>query len=128
MGFRLQQKIYNLVFENELAGLNIQATGLPVGAYLKLSMAFGKDNDVSLEAAEEAFKIFASCVLSWNLEDDQGNPIPPTVEGLTAIDITTAMNIIAAWVNAVVGVSPELGKGSPSGATFPEGQLPVEVA
>lgn len=128
MGFRIQEKIYNLIFENELAGLNIQATGLPVGAYLKLTSAFKDDNDVNIEAIESAFETFASCILAWNLENDRGEAIPPTVQGLHALPLPVAMSIIGEWVNAIGGVSPELGKDSVSGATFPEGQLPVEVA
>ena len=114
MGFRHQAKTFLLTFDDpELQGLEVRCSSLSIGEL--------NDDDIKL------FESFANHLISWNLEDENGDPIPTTlkaIEDYPDIDFVTSM--ANAWMNAVIGIDDELGKGSPSGEPFPEGSLPME--
>lgn len=67
-------------------------------------------------------------MLSWNLTDDEDNPIPITAEVLLDEDFGMVVDILNAWTKAVTSVSDPLGGRSTSGATFPEGSIPMETS
>lgn len=77
--------------------------------------------------------LFAAHLVSWDLEveaDEEGQPpvrVPATREGIGTLEIAITQKLIAAWYTRVRPTSPDsdLGKGSPSGVTFPEGSLPM---
>ena len=74
------------------------------------------------------FEQFAEALISWNLEDGQGQVLPCTLESVRNYPDYEFMATLAnTWVEAVTGVKDELGKGSPSGDTFPEGSIPMET-
>jgi hypothetical protein len=115
MGFKHQAKVYRLVFDDPaLAGLEVRARSLSIGEL--------RDDDTSVLEA------FAKALDSWNLEDEGGEPLPPTLETLESypdIDFINALS--AAWLNAVAGVDDELGKGSDSGRpSLEESAIPME--
>lgn len=57
-------------------------------------------------------------LLSWNLVDAQGNPVPPSVAGLRAtLDPRTAGVLLGKYASAVNGVDAPLAKRSRSGGT-----------
>jgi hypothetical protein len=95
-------------------------------------------------------------LVSWNLEDDarecrecaarwfdgagecpkgheadwivvENAPVPATEAGLLEQDPDFVMAIINAWTSAVGDVGDGLGKGSTSGARFPEVSIPMEL-
>jgi hypothetical protein len=79
---------------------------------------------------------FAGVLISWNVEEevelpDGGTvdvPVPANRDGLLAQDPDFVMAIIMAWTDAVSGVNSPLPNASPSGETFPELSLPMEVS
>lgn len=123
MGYKRQEKVYKLEFEGEdFEGLEVRAKGLSVGQLLEFQTL--KDSSDS-DASSKTLGTFASKLVSWNLEDDNG-PVPATLEGVKGQDVDFIMAIVAAWVNAFSSVSSNLGKDSSSGVTFPEGSIPME--
>ena len=113
MGFRHQPRTYLLTFEDPaLEGLEVRARSLSIG---------------ELQSDEPVVESFAHALVSWNLEDEDGNPLPATLETLrTYPDIGFINGLTKAWIDAVTGVDDELGKDSTSGETFPEASIPME--
>src|SRR4249920_2824864 len=114
MGYRHEPKTYLLTFDDPaLNGLEVRCGSLSIGEL--------NDDDIKL------FESFAKHLISCNLEDEDGQPIPTTLEAIEDYpDVDFITTMATAWMNAVVSVDDELGKGSPSGNTFPEGSLPME--
>lgn len=129
VGYRREPRIYKLQFADpEFEGLEVMVRSLPVGEFLslaRLQTALDGDNP-DLDAVEKLFKIFQDKLIAWNLEDDEGK-VPTTMAGIKSQDLDFVLQIIGAWANAMGGVSPELGKGSTSGETFPEVDVPTEA-
>ena len=47
-------------------------------------------------------------LLSWNLEDNDGDPIPATAEGMSVAPTNFTVAMIQAWSDAVLGMSDPL--------------------
>jgi hypothetical protein len=76
---------------------------------------------------DEAFDAFASILVSWNVEDDDGNPVPATKDGLYSLDFEFLATVMTAWSEKVAGVSAPLPKPSDNGKTLAEGLIPMET-
>ena len=64
----------------------------------------------------EVLKDFGDEVLvAWNLEDDNGNPVPANGESLVAWPIDFGNALITAWITAAVGVEAPLVEKSVNG-------------
>lgn len=131
MGYRRERRLFNLKFEDpEYAGLEVLIRTLPVGEFLglaRLQASLDTENP-DISAVEKLFKVFLDKLIRWNVEDpDSGEPVPTTMAGLQTLELDFVLVIIGAWVNGMAGVSPSLGKDSPSGGTFPEVDVPTEA-
>jgi len=115
MGFRHEPKTFRLVFDDPaLEGLEVKARSLSIGEL--------HDPDIRV------FESFAKALVSWNLEDENGNPLPATLETIEAYpDVDFMTGLTSAWMDAVTGVDKRLGKGSPSGEQSLEGSIPMET-
>ena len=115
MGFKHQAKVYKLVFDDpELEGLEVKVRSLSIGEV---------ENDEI-----RVFEQFADALISWNLEDENGEVLPTTLESVRSYPDYEFMALLAnTWVDAVTGVKDELGKDSNSGLPFPEGSIPMET-
>ena len=61
------------------------------------------------EDQEGMARLFGENVLmEWNLEDDAGQPIPATGDGMLAIPLELTNLVVQHWVEAVAGVSAPL--------------------
>lgn len=123
-GFKPQRKIYKLKFtDEEYEGLEVLTSSASMGAILEIQGLAAKMGDKptaqeSLEISSRMMNIFAKSVIQWNLLDEDDNLVPTTVEGLASQDPQFVMSMIAAWTEAVAGVSAPLERGSTSGETF----------
>lgn len=128
MGYRRSPKVYRLQFaDEEFAGLEVMVRSMPVGEFLalaRLQSTLDQDNPDPGEI-EQLFKTFQSKLIGWNLEDERGEKMPATVQSLYAQDLEFVLAMIGAWVEAMGGVSSDLGKDSTSGETFPEVDVPT---
>lgn len=132
MGYK-RTKTYRLVFEDpEFEGLEVRAKSVPTGSFLKItelmdlggSEGFTSDD---MDKIRDLFGTFAGALIDWNLEDDDDQPVPATLDGLLSQDLDFVLQIIKAWMEAVTTPPESLGKGSPSGVQFPEGSIPMAV-
>lgn len=97
MGYQ-RRKTYLLVFnDEEYEGLEIRMRPLRVGEVLDSTA-----DDVTRTLANMMDQ-FASSLMSWNLEDENGAPIPPTIEGVRDQDTDFIMTAYNAWHAQMAG-------------------------
>lgn len=122
--YRRQRTVFNLTFV-EYDGLEVSVRGQTTGESLSL---LEKKDQSNLEATRYMISAFVDALIKWNLEDEDGNSVPTTIEGVESLDLPFVQEIIDAWVSAASEVSKELGKDSPSGETSQEVSIPMAVA
>jgi hypothetical protein len=106
MGFKLPERTYVLHFEEGtyLDGAEIKFRATPVGALVKISQAKG---------FKDLAKFLPEYLISWNLEDAEGNPIPATEEGIIEhLEEAVLAAIVHEWVMAAKGVTAPLNPAS----------------
>ncbi|WP_225840317.1 hypothetical protein [Streptomyces sp. NK08204] len=116
MGFKTKVKIYTIRFDagHDYHGAEARVRGMSFGEYQEATGLDGGDGD----GGSASIKRFASHLVSWNLEDeDTGEPIPPTEEGIKAVDHDLVVALSNAWIQTLLGVhdADPLPETSPSG-------------
>ena len=115
MGYRPKRKIYTLDFAGtEHEGLEVSMRGLTVGEELHLDDLRGKEG-----GGREVFELMTGLLKSWNVEDDDEQPVPATFEGVCTQDSSFILDILNQLQAAASGVPDPLPQTSPSGETSP---------
>lgn len=115
-------KVYGQDTEHPVA----YARGKSLDEYLRL-MGYTEAADADertgvLRQLEE----FADALTEWNLEADDGTPIPCTRAGLFGIDNDLALALATEWMECLGGkVSGPLPQGSPDGGQSPAVSIPM---
>jgi hypothetical protein len=111
VGYKRNPKIYQLTFDEttDYPGLEVQVRTLTMGQLLSVWTAEGG------AGSARTFELFMDRLVSWNLEDEQGLPVPITREAVEAEDDDLVNAIIKRWTDAVLGVPAPLDAGSNSG-------------
>ncbi|MEU2402818.1 hypothetical protein ABZ609_00530 [Streptomyces rubiginosohelvolus] len=127
MGYRKQPKPLILTFENdeELAGLEVHVRRKSLGEYLEIVGLAESDIDgpVLVRQLEE----FARSLISWNLEEEDGTPVPPSRDAVFAQDKDLMLKIATRWLERLEGVvDAPLPESSPAGEPSPEASIPME--
>ena len=121
MGFRPKRRVYNLDFTGtDYEGLQVSVRGFTVGEELDLD-----DKDMT---GPLIVQTLVTRLISWNVEDDQGQPVPTTHEGVCTQDSAMVGAIISALRQATSGVPAPLPETSPSGETSPAPPIPMPMA
>lgn len=131
MGYKRDKKVYKLSFSDpEMAGLEVRTRGLGVGELMELSrlvdMPTVTREDKEAKTRRSVESLF-SAIVSWNLEDENGNPVEPTLENLYREDEEFVATLLVAWMTAVAGVSPPLNQQSSAGKPSVEASIPMEL-
>lgn len=129
MGYKKPETVYLLQFE-ERAGLEVRAASVSMGRLLDISdmaesLRVGEAKNFA--EARELFGEFASRLRSWNLEEDDGTPIPCDQEHLMQQEFGFASELLLAWFDAIASVPDPLGPRSTGGLPSVELSLPMEV-
>lgn len=128
MGFKAKKKLYKLIFADEdMAGLEVTMTSVPMGDLMKLQQLDPKRAAQDPAEFRELLGIFAGAMLSWNLEDDNDQPIEIGVDSFLKQDINFIFEIISAWSTEVAGVSAPLDGGSTAGANALEASMQMDA-
>src|SRR5258708_3686488 len=77
------------------------------------------------EAGQRLFAMLGAAIVSWNLEDDDGTPVPPSAAALLALDWEFANRLTGAYLDAAAGVAPPLPVSSNGGGRYPEASIPM---
>jgi hypothetical protein len=143
MGFTPKSTVYLLQFEGEdLAGLEVRMRAAKLGVLFIGPEAFAVDERMQagekptaadLEAVTFEFRSLADHLVSWNLDDDGGNPVPATLEGLKTLEVPLVARITKAWQSAMKEVPAPLSKRSSNGAlpdlsSIPMASIPASLA
>lgn len=166
MGFRKEPKMFRLKFEDEAyEGFECTLRSLSIDDYLRMTefglaaQAQSSDLDIAkanTDATKNMLKLIAYNLVSWNLENELGDPIPAVLAqciesgeevgdsgrckahsddarercaatGLVAQDLDFITDITKAWMTAIAGVPDPLPNGSSGGGTSLELSIPMDV-
>jgi hypothetical protein len=127
MAYKRGSKVYELDFEGtDLDGLHVKAKSMSLGAFADL-MAIFDEGGLTRENLDAIFDGFSNVLLEWDVEDEEGNPVPATRDGLYSLDLPEAQAIIEAWRDAVTGVSRPLEQPSDDGSPSLAASIPMET-
>lgn len=123
MGYKRNPKVYHLKFEGEYDGLEVMVRSLSMG---QLIQARGGGSGDGKDGTGELVELLAERLVSWNLEDEDGQPVPPTLEAIKGEDNDLIFAIINHWTDAIGGVKAPLPEGSPAGEPSQVASIPME--
>ena len=132
MGYVRKRRVYRLRFEDEeLDGLVVKVRSASVGRLLEFMrfLAGLSDDDLIADDVEKfagLFESFAEVLEEWNLEDEDGRPVPATLEGVRTQDADFVMDIMRVWFQAVTQPPGPLPATSSAGGPSAAPPLPME--
>lgn len=132
-GFKPQRKTYKLDFSGtDLDGLEVIVGSVPIGTLLELQETYeklGSQNGTaeSGKVLRELFAIFTRALKSWNLLDEDDQPVPVSLDGALSQDADLVLAVIKAWGAAMGSVPAPLAGGSRSGEPALEASLQMDV-
>ena len=125
MGYKPKKKIYDLKFDDpEMDGLEVKLRGLNTGQMLMADAARAEGSE---ELIRGLLELYAQQLVAWNIEGDDGEILPLTLESVLGLDLDFNMQVIDAWKEAVAGVAAPLESDSPSGELSLEASIPMDV-
>lgn len=123
MGYRPKRRIFNLDFTGtDYEGLEASMRGPTVGEEIEFEALQDKPG-----GAIEVFELMAGLLVSWNVEDDHGQPVPCTLDGVRTQDAAMVTAILKAAQTAASGVPAPLPSGSPSGEPSLVESIPMDA-
>ena len=124
MGYKPKRTVYKLDFsETEYAGLEVAVRAGSIGDLLALQELADADA-MTADEARRMFAGFAALLVSWNVEDDDDQPVPTSYKGVASQEPDFIKTIITAFYANVAGTPPPLPGASNSGANSGEGPIP----
>lgn len=124
MGYRKVPTIHTIDDIAGEEGLVVRLQSISFGKVRRITSLLDSEGDGALE---EIGKLVVSKIVSWNLEDENGQPVPVTVEEFDELDFSLVLKIVNSWLDRMTGVSDDLGKDSSSGAKFPGQPVTMEA-
>lgn len=119
MGFKMPKRTLRLVFEGDFEGAEVVCKR---GVSMRQALSLQNSEEGS---AEENLRWFAeNALVSWNLEYEDGTPIPPTADGLLDVDSEFVSLVFQKYTEAVSSVGSPLGDASSNGAQL-EATIPA---
>ncbi|WP_097865958.1 hypothetical protein [Streptomyces sp. rh34] len=123
-GYRHKAKKITVKFEepHEYAGFEAVLRGKTLGEFLNLQGI----GEVDKSSLFEQLREMSQSLLSWNLEDETGAPVPVTPAAVFEQDQDLMLALATAWMNGLAGVSAPLEPSSTDGQPSLEASLPME--
>lgn len=114
MGFKRERPRIILDFDDpELNGLEVVTRSVPLGTFLAML-----DSSSDATKTMQLLQDFAeNALIEWNLEDDKGNPVDPTLAGMKTQDTDFMLTIVKTWLEAIGTASAPLVGASSNGST-----------
>lgn len=131
MGYTPKRRIYRLVFDDEeYDGLVVKVRSTSVGQLLEFMEFLTMDTDSpspdDVARIHGLFEAFAEVLAEWNVETDDGQPVPATLDGVKTQDAPFILAILRVWFGAVMTVPGPLPTASSNGAPSAAPSLPME--
>lgn len=131
MGY-VRQATLSLTFDEdtEFAGLKVRARRPSIRQVALWSMLGVEKTSVEEAKSEldQVVEMLADLLIEWNVEHEDGSPVPATIDGVWSQDAPFIGRILTEIMKARVEVPPPLAGSSPSGAPFPEVSIPMETS
>lgn len=101
-GYVREPQQYHLVFTDEdMRGLEIHIGAVNLGEFMHLQ-ELGDNALIGDDVAMvELFTAFCEALISWNLENADGTPVPPTIDGLKTMDVNFVLRLVREWMTAI---------------------------
>ncbi len=119
MGYKAPGKVFVLRFaDGEHEGLVVRVKSLPIGQFLplmQLSSALDSENP-DYAGALRLFEVFADCLVSWNLTDEDDNDVPADLTGVNSLDLNFGLDLVKTWLGGIATVPAPLAPKSPAGS------------
>jgi hypothetical protein len=133
VAYTRKPKVFRVSFEepHPLAGLTLQTKGLSVKEFAAFGLRLGEvamveragtDADQLSElrnligAIDEVKAMFADKLIEWDMLEEDGSPVPATLEGVLSLDDDEFFGVVNEWLTAIGGVDDQMGKESAHGA------------
>lgn len=120
--FKREKRTYLLRFDPEefpdLDGFECYCRGATLEQFVgvaALSETLKTEEGRTEDNIRKQYEVFARFLQSWNLDDDDDQPVPCTYEGLATLEVDFVLAIQAAWQQALAGVPKASSETSPSG-------------
>jgi hypothetical protein len=131
MGF-VRSKTYRLTFadDTEYAGLEARFRAPSIDELLKvaeLADALAAGGRALIDGVGEIVDAVSDGLIEWNLETEDGTPVPTDRAGVGTIDRDMLGRLLREWTKAAAGVSPPLPEPSTSGEGSGVASLPMET-
>ena len=127
MARRKIPRIIDVAFtEGPNEGLNLRVKSIKFGKVRQL-IALMDEDDKDVEVMNEISSMLADAIVSWDLQEEDGTPVEPSLAAIDDLEFDEVINIVNTWLDHITGPDKELGKGSSSGATFPGQPLTMEA-
>jgi len=127
MGFKTTVRTYTIRFQegHEFHGAEAKVRGMTFAEYMRATGFDGGEG----EGSGASIRRFATHLVSWNLEDENEQPIPATEDGMKGVDHDLIVAINNAWIQTLMGVheSDPLPESSPSGGPSLVESVPMEA-
>lgn len=104
------QNTYRLVFADpEYHGLEVVVRRMSFGAFRAQAgistfnpekLVANQLDKADVDRLNRVLAELCDALVSWNLEDPDGNPVPATREGLDSQDLVLALQLLDAWMTA----------------------------
>ena len=123
MGYKRNPKIYHLKWQDgEYAGLEVRVRSLSLGQLVATQNGKGYNGK---EGIEGNIELLAERIVDWNLETEDGTPVPTTLDAIMGEDDDLIIAIVRRWNEAMAGVPAPLPESSPSGEPSPVASIPM---
>ncbi|SCK20062.1 hypothetical protein YUYDRAFT_02077 [Streptomyces sp. ScaeMP-e48] len=124
MGYRHKQKRIEIRFEepSPFAGFEATLRGKTLGEFLNLQGI----GEVDKSSLFEQLREMSQSLLTWNLEDENGDPVPVSPEAVFEQDQDLMIALATAWMQGLAGVSAPLEPSSTDGQPSLEANIPME--
>lgn len=128
MGFKVKVKTYTVRFEegHEFHGVEARLSGMTYGQWEQVAGLDGGDGETN---GADAVRRFVDHLISWNLEDEQGAPLPTTLDAVKQLDHNLVAALNNAYINTLIGVhdADPLPETSTSGEPSQVASIPMEA-
>jgi hypothetical protein len=128
MGYKAKLKTYLVKFDegHEFHGAEARLRGMTYGEWEQVTGLDGGEGDTN---GAVSVRRFVEHLISWNLEDGDGKPLPMTIDAVKEIDHDLVAALNNAWVQTLIGVhaADPLPESSPSGGPSLVESVPMEA-
>lgn len=129
MAYVPNRRLYRVVFEGELGGLEVTTRSSGYTVYEQIAeladhTPSSPPSGADREAMRDLLEAFAAVLVEWNLEEPAGVPVPCTLAGLKTQEPAFVHGVVAGWLDAVAEVLAASNEAQLANAF--EATLPVE--